>query len=377
MLKRPQNTPLAGLTSLLVIVALIATACGNGSSTDTAATTTSDAPSAVAFEDSGISTTTAQQFDVVSVAARNSIETSPLWIADSRGLFAKYGIEIKYVPVSDEGAVVGSMISDEARIGMLSATAVVDGLRSLPSDLFEPLVYVSGTDIRAESGRGAMSLVAASGRTISSGCDLVGQSVAVRGFITAPAIAVREMVRNDGCDPAEVTLVASNAEQTITRLGQGQVAAAATLDPLTAQALRNSNTVIANLDAELCPGYGVCPLSIAVVDIDWATNNPELAEGFRRAMHEAISWIRVNEIDYRAELVKCCSVDVDDATESDIPNFIGVGRSLDSDLARLQDVVSAQLEARRASTALSDAAPDEPSPDASAETDAEAGTEGS
>ena len=369
-MKRPQNMPLAGLTSLFVILALIATACGNGSSTDTAATTTSDAPSTIAFEDSGISTTTAQQFEVVSVAARNSIETSPLWIADSRGLFAKYGIEIRYLPVSDEGAVVGSMISDEARIGMLSATAVVEGLRSLPGDLFEPLVYVSGTDIRADSGRGAMSLVAASGKTITSGCDLVGQSVAVRGFITTPAIAVREMVRNDGCDPAEVTLVVSNAEQTLNRLAQGEVAAAATLDPLTAQALRSSNSVIANLDAELCPGYGVCPLSLAVVDIDWATNNPELAEGFRRAMHEAISWIRVNEIDYRAELVQCCSVDVNDATETAIPNFVGVGRSLDSDLARLQDVVSAQLEARRASNDAD--AQDDVTTDTSVDTDTEA-----
>jgi len=154
------------------------------------------------------------------------------------------------------------------------------------------------------------------------------------------------MIRNAGCDFSKVTLVPSSAEETIARLENGEVVAAATLDPLTARTLRGENKLVANLDAELCPKYGVCPLSIAVVDVDWATQNPELVEGFERAMHEAISWIQVNDIDFRAELVRCCSVDVDDATESDIPNFVGLGRSLDLDMQRLQSIVSSQLDER-------------------------------
>lgn len=364
------------LCAAVLVLALFAAACGGTTGSTSTAGTTTSVPSTLAF-DADAATTTTPELTAVAVAARNSLESSPLWVADAQGLFAKYGIDVRYVPVPDEGAVVGALLSDEARVGVLSSTAMVSGVRSIREDLFEPLVYIAGTDIRAESGRATISLIAPSDSAIRTGCDLEGKIVSVDGLRTATSIAVREMILRDGCDPSQVSLVVQGADETVSTLRSKEIDAAATLDPLTARVLRGPNVVVANLDAQLCPEYGVCPLSIAVIDSDWAEINPELAQGFRRAMNEAISWIRVNEIEYRAELVSCCSMDVDDASQSVVPNFVGDRRDLISDMDRLQEVVANQLElGRLADEASADetSAPADTEPD-DAETTAETDSE--
>ena len=151
------------------------------------------------------------------------------------------------------------------------------------------------------------------------------------------------MIIRDGCDPTLVEFLPIPQDEVLGALLAGDIVAAATLDPLTARLLLGPNAVVANLDHELCPDYGRCPLSVAVFQTDWADENPLLVRAFRDAMHEAMTWIRLNEIDYLAELVTCCAVTPEDAAGINVPRFVGDRRDLASDIARLQTVVNTQL----------------------------------
>lgn len=330
----------------LVLIALLAAACGANStstSADTAATpdaVDSTVPEAVAFEERNALPTVEPDLTTIRVAARNSISVSPLWIADSRGFFRDHGIAIEYVTVTSEGAVATAIGVQEANIGLVSASTAL----AANNQRIRPLVYLDATDVKSDAVRGSASLVVSGQSEISSGCDLEGTNIAVDATNSISAIAVREMVLRDDCNPLTVNFVSLDGNTIAEDLRTGKVDAAATFDPVTAELLRGPNVLAANLDAELCPEFGRCPLWIAAARIEWAQDNPELSRAFVNAMNDAINWIWANEIDYRAELVTCCAVNADDASAIVVPNFTGRTRDLESDLTRLRSILRIQNE---------------------------------
>ena len=149
------------------------------------------------------------------------------------------------------------------------------------------------------------------------------------------------MVGRDGCDPRTVVFILGDAPSHLEGLETGNLDAAALLDPYTARALRTDYRIIANLDNELCPDYGRCPISIVAADSDWAAANDEVLARFVKALEAAMLWIRTNELLYRAELVTCCALTADDAADVRVPNFVGERRHLPSDMLRLVDILIA------------------------------------
>jgi ABC-type nitrate/sulfonate/bicarbonate transport system substrate-binding protein len=186
-----------------------------------------------------------------------------------------------------------------------------------------------------------MSLVSAD-TNLAKGCDLEGKRVGVDSLSSLTAVAIREMVARDGCDPLSVAFILGDSPSHLEGLETGDLDAAALLDPYTARALRTDYRIIANLDNELCPDYGRCPISIVVADSDWAAANDEVLARFVKALDVAMLWIRTNELRYRAELVTCCALTADDAADVRVPNFVGERRHLPSDMLRLVDILIAQ-----------------------------------
>lgn len=324
-----------------LVLALLAAACGQTSST-TVGSSGNDDPAAIAFDapSTSSSSTTTPELTTIKVAARNSLGSSPLWIADSRGFFGARGIAIEYLPVSDETAVTAALAAQEAPIGIVSSTAAA---RSGTSRVLNrPITYIDATDARADRQRGSLSLIAPADSTIQDGCDLEGTRVAVDSIRSVSAIAVREMVLRDGCNPLKVRFAALDGLMIEGQLRSGDVDAAATFDPLTSDLLRTNSRFVSDLDKELCPDSGRCPLWVAVARADWFVDNTELGHKFAAAMDDAMTWISQNEVAYRAELVNCCAVNADDAATIVVPNFVGDRSDLTSDLAHLRTVIEAQ-----------------------------------
>jgi NitT/TauT family transport system substrate-binding protein len=259
-----------GALGLFILLALVGAACGaDSSSTDSA--NASVQPPAVSFVDveDSTSTTAAVEPEQVAIAARSSIEASPLWIADAQGFFAERGIEIVYVPVSDGPSIFAALASGEARGAIASAASVLERARRsrLELSLEE---YIDGTEGRLREERGSLSLVAQNETIINRGCDLVGRKVGVDSNSSLSAVAVREMIIHDGCDTTDVEFVIADSETRVDSLRTGALDAAALLDPFTTRALDGPNKIVTNLDNELCPDFGQCPLSVAVFRADWA-----------------------------------------------------------------------------------------------------------
>jgi len=325
------------LAVLLVTTGVIGSACGGGTSDETARG--DDAPATLASDET-TSTTIDVEFDRIVVSARGSIDASPLWVADSEGFFAAENIEVDFAPVSEERELFESIRKGEAQVAVVSAGTALHRVSLIEEEL-DFSVYLDGTQGELGEERGTMSLVSADAG-LAKGCDLVGKRVGVDSLSSLTAVAISEMVGRDGCDPRTVVFILGDSPSHLEGLETGNLDAAALLDPYTARAVRTDYRIIANLDNELCPDYGRCPISVVVADSDWAAANDEVLARLVKALDAAMLWIRTNELLYRAELVTCCALTANDAADVRVPNFVGERRDLPSDMLRLVDILIAQ-----------------------------------
>lgn len=324
--------PLVGL----ILLGMVAAACGGASETNS---TDSSTPSTV------VETTTTSEvvLDNIVVAARGSIDASPLWVADSEGFFEAKNLDIDFAPSPDEIALFEALIAGEADVAVVSTGSAVRRAM-FDGDKLEFIVYLDGTQGGRDEGRGTMSLVAKS-RAGTQGCDLEGKRIGVDSTYSLTAVAVRELLTRRGCDPTGVTFVVGGSNSHLEDLEGGSLDAAALIDPYTARAIRDEYQVVANLDDELCPDYGRCPISMVVAARGWAEENPDQVERFQSALDDAMFWIRQNELPYRAELVSCCALTADDASDIVVPDFVGERRRLEGDLPRLLEILVSQGQA--------------------------------
>lgn len=329
-LSRYLSSPLAGL----ILVGLVAAACGGSTETNSTDTTAASQPAEVETPEAN------DGVDRIVVASRGSIDASPLWVADSEGFFAAENLDVEFAATSEELELFYSVRDGVADVAVVSASTAVRRV-SLSGDALEFVVYLDGTEGGLDKPRGTMSLIAPQSGA-QDGCDLEGQRVGVDSNFSLAAAAIREMVARDGCDPSLLFFFTSDSTRLLEQLDAGEIDAVALLDPYTSRALRDGYRLIANLDNELCPDFGRCPISMVVADRSWAEANPEVLERFQSALDAAMFWIRQNEVSYRAQLVSCCALTPDDAAEVLVPNFVGERRRLEGDLPRLLDILVSQ-----------------------------------
>ncbi len=320
----------------LVLLAMLAGACGGASETNSA-----DGSTPVSVDET--TTTTEIVMDNVVVAARGSIDASPLWVADSEGFFAAANLDIDFAPSPDETSLFQALIDGDADVAVVSTGSAVRRAM-FDGDELEFIIYLDGTQGGRDDQRGTMSLVAKTG-VATQACNLEGKRVGVDSIYSLGAVAVREMLNRRGCDSTLVELVVGGSTSHLEELEAGTLDAAALIDPYTARALRDDFRVVANLDDELCPDYGRCPISMVVAAREWAEANPDQVVRFQASLDQAMFWIRQNELPYRAELVSCCALTADDASDIVVPDFVGERRRLEGDLPRLLEILVSQGQA--------------------------------
>ncbi len=192
--------PLAGL----IVLSIVAAACGVPSETNSADTSThSDLAS---IEDT---TTTTVAPDPIVVAARGSIDASPLWVADSEGFFAAENLDINFAPNADENALFQALVNGEADLAVVSASSAVRRAM-FDGDQLEFITYLDGTQGGRDDVRGTMSLIATT-RSVTRGCGLEGKRVGVDSVYSLGAVALREMLKRGGCDPTALDLVVGDS----------------------------------------------------------------------------------------------------------------------------------------------------------------------
>ncbi len=118
-----------------------------------------------------------------------------VYLADKRGLFAKYGLSSVVVYIPGGSTVVQTMMSGDVDLGQLTgAPGVAANLRGAD------ILYIAMTDDR-------MGYQLATRREIRSPADLKGKRLGISRFASSADFGTRTLLKRLGIDPKEVTIL--------------------------------------------------------------------------------------------------------------------------------------------------------------------------
>ncbi len=212
-----------------------------------------------------------------SYAAVNASQ-SPLWVAQDRGFFAKYGIEADLVFISSGSLNVQALVGNTVQFAAGGPAALEARLRGPKLvTIANPLTVL------------ASNLV--SHPDIKSIADLKGKVGAVSRFASSSHQGLRYLFRKNGLSESDLKLLQLGGDSgRLTGLTTGKVQYTFLGAAASEQARKQGLTVLATAKQMAIP----FPWTSVVVHETWLEANRDLAYRYVKAVTEAVSFMKRN-----------------------------------------------------------------------------------
>lgn len=221
---------------------------------------------------------------VVKIGYGTVLCMAPLQIAVEKGYFDEEGL--KYQAIKMDGFV-----------GEYVGSGQVDASYGMVSKLLQPIE--NGLNIQMTAGihNGCLKLLVKDGSGINSVADLKGKTIGVNGLAEAPCVLVKRALSAAGIgvtnDNLEVDFVVYNASDLALALDNGAVDAICLGDPAATVAKNNYGFKVL-LDNAVDKPFSDEYCCASFVTTDFATEHPELAAKYTRAVMKASAWVEAN-----------------------------------------------------------------------------------
>ncbi len=221
------------------------------------------------------------------------IDTLPIYVAQSEGLFGKYGLEVNVIPVA----------SAPERDQLLQAGQADGTVNELLSVIFFNRNQVRLQAVRfglmASKGMGHFFLLVSPGSGIQRAQDLKGAEIGISKGTIIEYITDR-LLTAQGLDPKDVHYVSiPKIADRMALLSSGKLKAAVMPDPLAGLAVQQGAKVLLN-DASL-PRAGASVISFLK---DVTDQYPQAVQAFLKAWEEAVGKINRMPTQYQGLLVE-------------------------------------------------------------------------
>jgi NitT/TauT family transport system substrate-binding protein len=254
--------PLVGLTALSVLAAV--TACGSSGS---------DGP-----DRAGASGSTTVEVGIVPV-----LDVAPIYLGRKKGFYADRGIELELSPAQGGAAIVPGVVSGQFQFGFSNTTSLlVARSRNVPVK-----AVANGAASTGKDGADFAAITVGKGSPLTSARQLEGRKAAVNTLNNICDTSIKESVRKDGGDPAEVEFVEMPFDQMPAALAGGQVDAACTPEPALATVEAAGGKEIASNFHDVSPDLTV---AMYFTSQQYAAKNPELVKRFQEATAESLRY---------------------------------------------------------------------------------------
>lgn len=254
--------PLVGLTALSVLAAV--TACGSSGS---------DGP-----DRAGASGSTTVEVGIVPV-----LDVAPIYLGRKKGFYADRGIELELSPAQGGAAIVPGVVSGQFQFGFSNTTSLlVARSKNVPVK-----AVANGAASTGKDGADFAAITVGKGSSLTSARQLEGRKAAVNTLNNICDTSIKESVRKDGGDPAEVEFVEMPFDQMPAALAGGQVDAACTPEPALATVEAAGGKEIASNFHDVSPDLTV---AMYFTSQQYAAKNPELVKRFQEATAESLRY---------------------------------------------------------------------------------------
>jgi ABC-type nitrate/sulfonate/bicarbonate transport system substrate-binding protein len=203
--------------------------------------------------------------------------TWPLYVAQSRGLFARENIAVDVTVTGSSVRQQQELIRGGFDIGFQQADHVIRAVEQ-GSDLFIFMPHGHAPDL---------SLVAAAGMRDMG--ELRGRSIAVDGARTGYALLLRRLLREEGIPDAEIVFEEfGGSRERYDAMKSGAAAASLLNPPFDAKLASEGYAVLARM-AKRFPTY---PGSVMAARRSWAREHEQLMFAFVCAYDAAYAWVQ-------------------------------------------------------------------------------------
>ena len=214
----------------------------------------------------------AQELRRLDVDVFNSGTVWPIWIAQDKGFFAARKLDVHLIPTPGSLAQMEGLIDGKFDIAMTAVDnliAYMEGEGEAKTEVVPDIVAVMGSD------NGFLSLLAAPG--IGTFAELRGATLSVDAFTTGYAFVLRRMLKLQGLDDGDYTLVkAGGFQQRFDGLVAGAQAGTLSVPPFTFLAAKKGFNDLGTAASVLGHYQGV----VAAVRRNWAPRHREAAQSY-------------------------------------------------------------------------------------------------
>ena len=227
---------------------------------------------------------------------------SGMYVAIEKGFFAEAGLELDMQPMQGGATIVPALIGGSLDVGISNILSVL-------------IARDNGFDVQivadsAYEGPGSPvhGVIAPANTPIETARDLEGKTVGINTFQNIEHLMMIRWIEKAGGDPSKVNFVEIPFPQMPPAVQNGQLAAAAVVEPFITVARNQGMKVVGNEYLEVQPRSIVAPL---VATRDWIEKNRDAAEAFSRAVHlgNEYAMAPANEAETRAAIAKWTRMD--------------------------------------------------------------------
>jgi NitT/TauT family transport system substrate-binding protein len=249
----------------------------------------------------------------ITVAAIPAADLAGLYIAQSDGLFAKYGLHVTIRPISSSAAVIASQLAGQvdisagAYVGYISAQAAGAKFRILAmADMLQP-------NVRA--------VVTTAGSPITRLADLAGKKVGVNGTNSVGTLLISMLLDEQGVSPTTVHFVTDpkGFPDMPAELQKGAWNAAFLAEPyITAAEEKYGDQAVADLDQGGAVNF---PIDGYVATQAWTQQHPKTAAAFVQALEAGQAIASTSTPAVRAAIEKFDQLSPEVTAAMSLPGF--------------------------------------------------------
>ena len=214
------------------------------------------------------------------------------FVAKDKGIFAKHGIDATLQFIAVGSNQPAALMADAIQISGMNPSIVL-------------FADEGGADIQVIAGANGQSktgstggVLAREGSNIRLPADFTGKKVAVPGLNSALHIAFMKWLKDKGVDPNRTTYIETPINQMLDVMRNGQVDAAVAAAPFFDQIV---NTKVgyrpADFLGDLADPFTI--YSVWTMRKGYIAAHPEIVQGFRASIREAMEYIKANEAEAR------------------------------------------------------------------------------
>ncbi|MFI6338760.1 ABC transporter substrate-binding protein [Streptomyces sp. NPDC050535] len=250
----------------------------------------------------------------VTVGVIPIVDVAPLYLGQKKGFFSSRGIDLKMVSAQGGAAIIPGVVSGQFQFGFSNTTSLMLAqTRGVPVKS-----VVNGAASNGKVGADVTAVLVEKDSPVKSARDLAGRTVAVNTLQNIGDTTVRESVRTDGGDPAEVKFVEIPFDQMPAALDGGRVDAAWMGEPAQTIAKGQGARVVASPFAETDPKLTVATYFTST---KIAQRNPALVKQFEEAMTESLEYASSHPDEARQILTTYTKIGSDVLTKLTLPNW--------------------------------------------------------